>query len=152
MTDVAARRTMTRRAVLGLLGSALLPKARVQAANEVSDADRTALVTSNGEFGLNIYARLRAMDGNLFYSPYSISSALAMTSAGARSATATEMTRTLRLSLEPRRLHAAFAKLTSELSSEGKKRGDELYVASALWSQKGYPFLADFLQIAKAGY
>src|SRR6266446_6454934 len=125
MTDRTARRTVTRRAVLGLLGAALLHGGRVRAADTVSDPDGVALVTGNGRFGLDLYARLRAIDGNLFYSPYSISSALAMTYAGARGATAGEMARTLRFSLEPARLHPAFANLIREINGTGKKRACE---------------------------
>jgi serine protease inhibitor len=124
----------------------------VRAADGVSDADRAALVTSNSEFGLDLYAKLRAADGNLFYSPSSISSALAMTSAGARGATADEMARTLRFSLEPRRLHPAFASLIRDLNGAERKRPGELYVANGLWSQTGYPFVADFRQVAKTAY
>jgi hypothetical protein len=58
MADGAARRTVTRRMVLGLLGTTLLPAGRVRASSPISDADRTALVTGNSEFGLDLYARL----------------------------------------------------------------------------------------------
>ena len=41
-----------------------------------------ALVTASNAFALDLYGQLRGGDGNLFFSPYSISTALAMTSAG----------------------------------------------------------------------
>ena len=152
MTNETSRTTVRRRVVLGLLGSSLLSPRRVWAGERVSDADRRALVASNTGFGLDLYAKLRTVDGNLFYSPYSISDALAMTYAGARGATADEMARTLRFSLEPAHLHPAFADLIREINGAGKKRACELYTANALWSQKGYPFVADFQQIAKGSY
>ena len=153
MTDGTSRGTVRRRVVLGLLG--LGPAARGQGMGGgagVRGRSEGALVTGNSEFGLDLYAKLRTVDGNLFYSPYSISDALAMTYAGARGATADEMARTLRFSLAPARLHPAFADLIREINGAGKKRASELYTANALWSQKGYPFVADFQQIAKGSY
>jgi len=58
-------------------------------------SDRAALVKGNNQFALDLYAKLKAQDGNLFFSPYSISTALAMTYGGARSRTADEMAKTL---------------------------------------------------------
>jgi serine protease inhibitor len=152
MTDGTARPTMTRRVALGLLGTALLPAGRAGATSEASDADRAALVTGNNEFGLDLYARLPGGQGNTFLSPYSVSNALAMTYAGARGATADEMAKALRFSLPPARLHPAFATLIREINGADKKRASELYTANALWSQKGYPFVADFRRIGKDSY
>ena len=55
------------------------------------DENLKTLVTSNNHFALEIYGRLRHVEGNIFYSPYSISSALAMTYAGARESTRSQM-------------------------------------------------------------
>src|SRR5262245_35499103 len=139
MTDGTSRQPMTRRVALGLLGSALLEPAGVRAA-PAPDADRAALVTGNNEFGLDLYGQLRAARGNLFYSPYSISCALAMTYAGARGGTADEMAKALRFSLSSSRLHPAFGGLIREINAPGTKRANELSTANALWSQRGYPF------------
>jgi serpin B len=143
---------MTRRVVLGLLGTALLPAGRVGVASAGSDADRTALVTANNEFGLDLYARLPGGQGNTFFSPFSVSSALAMTLAGARGATAEEMAKVLRFSLPPGRVHPAFAAVIREINGADRKRAAELYTANALWSQKGYTFAADFRRIGKDSY
>src|SRR5262245_29588483 len=77
-------------------------------------------------FAFDLYARLRDKDGNLFYSPYSISTALAMTYAGARGQTAEQMAQTLHFALEPQRLHPAFAGLIQECNGPGRKRGYQL--------------------------
>ena len=66
------------------------------AAGKAAEPDGAALVKGNSEFALDLYARLRARDGNLFFSSYSISNALAMTYAGARGPTATQMAAALR--------------------------------------------------------
>jgi serpin B len=110
------------------------------------------VVTGNTAFGLDLYGRLRAAEGNLFCSPYSISTALAMTSAGARGATADEMAGALRFSLPPDRLHPAFGTLVREINAPGAKRASELFTANALWSQKGVPFEESFQQLARSTY
>src|SRR5574340_336081 len=48
--------------------------------------DMKALPASNNAFAVDLYQKLRTQEGNLFFSPYSISVALAMTYAGARGA------------------------------------------------------------------
>ena len=60
-----------------------------------AEPDEAAQVRGNSEFAFDLYGRLRGRDGNVFFSPYSISSALAMTYAGARGQTAAQMATTL---------------------------------------------------------
>ena len=115
-------------------------------------ADRAAAVQGNNAFALELYAQLRGAEGNLFFSPSSISTALAMTSAGARGETADEMTKALHLTLSPERLHPALAGLLRELNGSGKQRPYQLSVANALWCQKGYPFRDDFLKLIRDNY
>ena len=67
---------------------------------QAAEPDETALVKGNSEFAFDLYARLRARDGNVFFSPYSISNALAMTYAGARGPTATQMAAALRFPMD----------------------------------------------------
>src|SRR5271156_3697142 len=65
------------------------------------DSAETQVVRGNTAFALDLYARERAAGGNLFFSPYSISTALAMTYTGARGATAGEMAKVLRFGVAP---------------------------------------------------
>jgi serpin B len=116
-----------------------------------AEADRAALVKGNSAFAWDLYARLRAKEGNVVYSPYSISTALAMTYAGARGKTAQEMAKVLHFTLPEGRLHRAGGALTRDLS-RGDKRGYQLHVANALWGQKGYPFRKDFLRLTRTNY
>ena len=114
--------------------------------------DRKAVVQGHNEFALDLYGRLSAEPGNLFVSPYSISTALAMTYAGARGPTAEEMGRTLHFALDPQRLHPAFADLIRDLNGSGKQRPFQLSTANALWGQKGHGFLKPFLDLTQANY
>jgi len=115
-------------------------------------SDKAAIVKGNTEFALDLYGKLREKDGNLFYSPYSISTALAMTSVGAKGQTLDQMNKTLHFGLAPKALHPAFSALNNEVTSGGKPKGYQLNVGNALWGQKGYGFLNDFLTTTQANY
>jgi len=117
-----------------------------------SAADKAAVVKGDNQFALELYAKLREQEGNLFFSPYSISTALAMTYAGARNKTAEEMAKTLHFTLDNERLHPAFAAVMKDLNGDGKERPFQLLAANALWAQKDYAFRDDFLKLAKANY
>jgi len=117
----------------------------------LASEDVPALVQGNTAFGLELYARLKETQGNLFFSPHSISTALAMTYAGARGQTEAEMARVLHFSLSQDRLHRAFAKL-EELCGSDASRGYRLSVANALWVQQGDRLLDEFLELTRANY
>jgi Serpin (serine protease inhibitor) len=57
----------------------------------VLSPDTTAVVTGNTEFALNLYEKLRTSEDNICFSPYSFSTALAMTCGGARGVTEQQM-------------------------------------------------------------
>jgi serpin B len=107
------------------------------------------LVADNTQFAFDLYQVLKGQEGNLFYSPYSISTALAMTYAGAKEITAQEMAATLHFTLPNEILHPTFNELQDVLE---KREGLELSVANSLWGQQGYPFLPDFLKQVEDGY
>ena len=125
---------------------------------DVSQADLALLTEGNSAFAFNLYQELRKKEGNLFYSPYSISVALAMTYAGARGDTAEEMAATLQFLLEQDRLHPAFNWLDAELASRGEGaqgkdgEGFRLNIVNAIWGQKDYGFLSTFLDVLAENY
>ncbi|MEO7097073.1 MAG: serpin family protein [Polyangiales bacterium] len=93
-------------------------------------------VSSNDAFATDLYRELAKKDGNLFFSPASISTALAMTYAGAKGTTATQMAKALHFDLPAASLHPAFGALLARLDSSGPKL-PELKVANRLWGNKG---------------
>ncbi|MFH1730640.1 MAG: serpin family protein [Planctomycetota bacterium] len=113
-----------------------------------------AVIKGNNEFALDLYAKLSEKKGNLFFSPYSISTALAMTYAGARGDTAGQMKTTLHLGAAPddKALHDAFGKLVGDLNAAGKKGKFKLSVANALWAQRDYKFLEEFTGLVTKSY
>ena len=87
---------------------------------DVSETDVAELSGGNRAFAFDLYRAVREQEGNLFYSPYSISAALAMTYAGARGETEREMARTLHFALPQNQLHPAFNRIDLELASRGE--------------------------------
>jgi serpin B len=114
--------------------------------------DLASLVPGNTQFALDLYLRLMGREGNLFFSPYSISSALAMTYGGARGNTAKEMADVLGFTLKDDVVHASFGALTDSLNEKGKQGDFELSVANALWGHKGHKFLDSFLELNARDY
>ncbi|UCF10182.1 MAG: serpin family protein, partial [Candidatus Bipolaricaulota bacterium] len=116
------------------------------------------LVYGNTGFAFDLYGTLRDRDGNLLFSPLSISIALAMTSAGARGTTLAEMESTLHFELEQAALHPAFNALDLELASRAQLpegwEGDgfSLNVVNSTWMQTGHPFLEGFLDVLGENY
>lgn len=110
-----------------------------------------SIVDGNNAFAFDLYGRLSGREGNLFLSPFSVSSALAMTYAGARGPTAEEMARVLRFPPGQEELNPVFGALLRDLGG-GEAKGYQLHIANALWAQKGYPFLKSFLDIGKTHY
>ncbi len=121
--------------------------------SEAELAELAELVAGNGAFAFDLYQRLRSREGNLFYSPYSLSLALAMTYAGARGETEAQMAQALHFTLPPARLHLAFQTLDRVLAGRGTgEEGFRLNVVNALWGQEGYPFLPAFLEALAQHY
>jgi len=124
--------------------------AQVATASEISDKE--IVVKGNNAFALDLYAQLKKEQGNLFFSPFSISTALGMTYAGARGNTERQMAEVLHFELGQEGLHPAFRELFMELNSRPGGRRYELSVANALWGQKGYRFLEEFRELVRKNY
>ena len=137
--------------LLFLLVPLLLPEASLLAQTTPTPSpDQAALVDGNNAFAVDLYGQLRKQNGNLFFSPESLSTAFAMAFAGARGSTASEMAATFHFALPPDRLHPAMAALLSGLNSEHP--GYQLRVADALWAEKDFRFLDDFLKLTASDY
>lgn len=134
---------------LVLAGNLLCPRFALADSNS---ADMNQVVAGNSEFALDLYARLRTRDGNIFLSPYSISAALAMTYAGARGETATQMTQTLHFDSPAEKLHPAFFELKTNLDAVQKNGKVRFAVANSLWPQAGFDFRQDYLTLCDKYY
>lgn len=118
------------------------------------------LVSGVNGFAFDLYGAVaEGGDDNLFFSPYSVSSALAMTWAGARGETAHEMADALGFGRDPDRIHAAFGELTGRLeqAAGGGQEGEEvrrlrLSIANALWGQDGFAFAEAYRRLLTERY
>lgn len=110
-----------------------------------------ALSRANTAFALDLYAQLRGSDGNLFFSPYSISSALALTYAGAAGDTRSQMEKALHFP-ENGEVHAGFSRLRKHLVKAAKNDGVDLKIANSLWPLKGDKFLKEYLSLVRKAY
>ena len=97
---------------------------------------------SVNSFGLDLYRVLSGKEGNIFFSPFSISTALAMTYLGADGNTALQMKQVLHF--EDEGLHESFSELIASLDKPAEAY--RLITANALWVQKNYPLLESFLK------
>ncbi|MBN1503031.1 serpin family protein [Candidatus Woesearchaeota archaeon] len=100
------------------------------------------VVNANNEFAFDLYSQLgESEQGNLFFSPYSISAALAMTYEGAEGQTADEMRSVFHFP-QDNILRPNFAAIYNDIN---KGNGAyELRTGNALWVQQDYPFLEDY--------
>lgn len=125
------------------------PAARVKPA--VPAADAAELRAGNAQFAGRLLALEARTHPTVALSPASISDALAMTFAGARGATATQLADALDFRLPPARLAAAFNALEASLA---KANGPTvtLRVANALYGQSGEHFRPAFLALLAREY
>jgi len=117
-----------------------------------------SLVAGNSTFAFDLLHELGTDAGNLFYSPYSISSALAMAYAGARGETESQMADVFHFTLDQGDLHPAFNWIDLELNGRGEidppyeGEGFELSVINATWGQRDYAFLESYLDTLAVNY
>lgn len=119
---------------------------------EENTPDINRAAKDNTEFALKIFQELSKGNENVFISPYSISSALAMTYAGARGNTAQQMEEALIFSLGQEMLHKAIREINSSLERFRDSKAIQLNIANSIWPQKGYAFLDTFRDLLKEYY
>ncbi len=116
------------------------------------EADLRQIAERNAAFGFDLYRQLSGTEGNLFLSPYSISTALAMTWAGARGRTAIEMAEVLHFPSEQSTLHHSLSGLQNHLGSINEQEQITLRLANSLWYQEDQSFLESFLDVIEENY
>ncbi len=132
-------------------------KSRLVVPNSVNE-DMKVVSDGNNNFAFDLYPLLQPKDSNFLYSPYSISSILAMALAGARGETALQMADILRLPLPPEQLHPAFNAIEAEILSHSKDRGGPneegfiLNVANSIWGQQDRPYQVEYLDTLSENY
>jgi len=117
--------------------------------------DLQDLVKGNSSFALDLYQQLSGEGGNLFFSPYSISLALAMTYGGTRGETESQMEDVLGFRLPQAHLHPTFEALNMTLTAQEQGKGNggfELIIANSVWGQEGHDFVPAYVDTLALNY
>ena len=133
-----------------VLGCARRPSAQQADDRGATPEGVSQVVAANNEFACKLYAQLKGAPGNIFFSPFSISTALAMTYEGARGMTAEEMQSVLGFPEDARTRRSAFARIHNRLNT--RDTACELNIANALWAQKDYQFSSSYLDVTSRYY
>ncbi|MBI5546587.1 MAG: serpin family protein [Deltaproteobacteria bacterium] len=124
---------------------------------QVLPADAEALVAGNTAFGADLLKRVGGTE-NAMISPYSISLAIAMTWAGARTQTEQAIAQTMHFSLPQERLHPAINQLDLALAGRGQNaQGKDgkpfrLKIANAAWGERTFDFVPSYLDTLATSY
>ncbi|KAJ8376547.1 hypothetical protein SKAU_G00071270 [Synaphobranchus kaupii] len=110
------------------------------------------LIAANTKFSLDLFKKISESKktDSVFYSPLSISSALAMVYMGARGNTATQMSESLHFHKADDDIHAGFSKLLSDLNQKGAPYA--LSLANRLYGEKSFNFEENYIQDTKKFY
>lgn len=141
-------------------GDVLKSELERDTAPDISAEQLDTLSQGNTAFALDLYQQLRSEDGNIFYSPYSISAALAMTYGGARGNTAAEIEQVMHYNLGQDDTHTGFNALDLALASRGQdlpsddQGGDpfQLNIVNDIWGQTDYDFSPEYLDLLALNY
>ena len=128
-------------------------------ASVVPAGDSQALLDGNNAFAFDLYRQVQGDGGNLIYSPYSISLAVAMLYGGAGGETASQIAATLHFTLPPGQFHSALNALALDLAQRpaqsmkiDRKSPMQLSIANAVWGQRDYPFEIAYLDLLSVNY
>ncbi len=128
--------------------AALAAPLRAQEVGDIATARQVA--EANNAFGVALYREFaQAETGNLVFSPFSLSSALALTATGARGQTEKELWQALQLDLPRVRVAAGYAAIAAEFASSTRRETAVLTVATSLWPQQGCALKPEFLDVAR---
>jgi len=112
--------------------------------------DVSSVVNANNQFALDLYSKYKSKEGNIFFSPYSISSAMAMTYEGAKGKTAEEIQSVFHFPKDDSLRRGSFLEVNSQINKKDKKY--ELHTANALWAQKDCQFLESYFKLIENYY
>jgi len=114
------------------------------------------LILANNSFAVDYYNKLDSSENqsgkNIFFSPFSISTALAMTYEGAEGITAEEMRNVFYFPKNDEERRAAFANVYNNLNKSASKENYKINIANSLWNEQTYPFKKSFYDIIEKHY
>ena len=116
----------------------------------LEDLEWSETVSASNRFALDMYRELAKEKGNIFFSPWSLSYALAMTCEGARGKTKEEMSSVLHFSAIESTRRRSFSLIDTRLNASDS--GDALHSANALWVEKSFPLDDEYADLIEQSY
>jgi len=119
------------------------PVSNILSASDGNISTIRDFVNANNQFALELYLELKDEKDNIFFSPYSISTALAMTYEGARGQTAKEIQSVFHFPENDSIRRPSVAAIYNQLNKKDAKYN--ISTANALWIQKDYQILNEYI-------
>ncbi len=138
--------------------SAAYKTQRMAKVDETTVAAMIEVAESNQQFGFNVYEQLAELEaGNVVFSPFALSTSLAMSYAGARENTEKQMLQTLQFHQSSKNLHRNYERLLEELVLDGtslnlENTGTEVMLGNALWVDEKWEVSDPFTDVARKHY
>ena len=114
------------------------------------DLDSREIIEANNRFAINLYSQYKSEEGNIFFSPFSISTAMAMVYEGAEGKTAKEIKSVFGFPKYDNSRRNQYSNLLSEINKKDKKYA--LKTANALWAEQDFNFLDKYLTTVEEYY
>ena len=139
--------------ILAIAGMMLIGSARSAFCQQAMTAETAQSVSSgNNRFAFELFKDVASeKNSNVFFSPVSISTALAMAYAGSKGETQKQMADVLQFTGTQQQVASGFQSLLASLAQPANKTY-QLQVANALWAQRGEQFQPDFVSVMHAYY
>ena len=114
------------------------------------DLDSREIIEANNRFAINLYSQYKSEEGNIFFSPFSISTAMAMVYEGAEGKTAKEIKSVFGFPKYDNSRRNQYSDLLSEINKKDKEYA--LKTANALWAEQDFHFLDEYLTTVEKYY
>ena len=108
------------------------------------------VIEANNRFAINLYSQYKSEEGNIFFSPFSISTAMAMVYEGAEGKTAKEIKSVFGFPKYDNSRRNQYSDLLSEINKKDKEYA--LKTANALWAEQDFHFLDEYLTTVEKYY
>lgn len=118
--------------------------------SQVTTENQDSVVEANNKFAFSLYKKYQTKGDNIFFSPFSLSSALAITYEGARGQTAEEIRSVLYFPQDDLIRRSGYADLYNKINQENKKY--ELSTANALWAEQEFKFSDEYFDLINQYY
>lgn len=115
-------------------------------------AQDSMIVSNNNKFAFELFNKTGVGERNCFISPFSISTAMAMTYAGAREQTEKQISTVFHFSSNSSAFHKEFYNSTELVRAAGSSDGLKLNFANAIWLDKSLKLEKKYKSVMKKSY